>query len=292
MNRKCFAKINLTLDSLYKRDDGYHEIDTIMARIGLFDELEIKPNDKGEFNYSSNLTEICPLEDNLIYKAWKLLKDKTINPGVDVYLKKNIPLAAGLAGGSTDAAEMIKGLNELWNLNLSKKEMQEIGVKLGADIPFFFENSPARAKGIGEILEPFNNTLDMKILLVNDGTEISSAEVYKKLADYGQVENDLIVEKLKNGDNSAIFYFENVMEDVVTDIHPHLLDIKNEFLNNGAEVTLISGSGASIFGIFMDDDSIDNAYKKMREDYEFVEKVELIWQILVYLILVSGVLQS
>lgn len=286
MNRKCFAKINLTLDSLYKRDDGYHEIDTIMARIGLFDELEIKPNDKGEFNYSSNLTEICPLEDNLIYKAWKLLKDKTSNPGVDVYLNKNIPLAAGLAGGSTDAAEMIKGLNELWNLNLSKKEMQEIGVKLGADIPFFFENSPARAKGIGEILEPFNNTLDMKILLVNDGTEISSAEVYKKLADYGHVENDLIVEKLKNGDNSAIFYFENVMEDVVTVIHPHLLDIKNEFLNNGAEVTLISGSGASIFGIFMDDDSIDNAYKKMRENYEFVEKVELIWQILVYLILV------
>lgn len=276
MNRKCFAKINLTLDSLYKRDDGYHEIDTIMARIGLFDELEIKPNDKGEFNYSSNLTEICPLEDNLIYKAWKLLKDKTTNPGVDVYLKKNIPLAAGLAGGSTDAAEMIKGLNELWNLNLSKKEMQEIGVKLGADIPFFFENSPARAKGIGEILEPFTNTLDMKILLVNDGTEISSAEVYKKLADYGQVENDLIVEKLKNGDNSAIFYFENVMEDVVTDIHPHLLDIKNEFLNNGAEVTLISGSGASIFGIFMDDDSIDNAYKNMAKKYEFVEKVELI----------------
>lgn len=286
MNRKCFAKINLTLDSLYKRDDGYHEIDTIMARIGLFDELEIKPNNKGEFNYSSNLTEICPLEDNLIYKAWKLLKDKTPNPGVDVYLKKNIPLAAGLAGGSTDAAEMIKGLNELWNLNLSKKEMQEIGIKLGADIPFFFENSPARAKGIGEILEPFNNTLDMKILLVNDGTEISSAEVYKKLADYGQVENDLIVEKLKNGDNSAIFYFENVMEDVVTDIHPHLLDIKNEFLNNSAEVTLISGSGASIFGIFMDDDSIDNAYKKMAKKYEFVEKVELIWQILVYLILV------
>ena len=276
MNRKCFAKINLTLDSLYKRDDGYHEIDTIMARIGLFDELEIKPNDKGEFNYSSNLTEICPLEDNLIYKVWKLLKDKTTNPGVDVYLKKNIPLAAGLAGGSTDAAEMIKGLNELWNLNLSKKEMQEIGVKLGADIPFFFENSPARAKGIGEILEPFNNTLDMKILLVNDGTEISSAEVYKKLADYGQVENDLIVEKLKNGDNSAIFYFENVMEDVVTDIHPHLLDIKNEFLNNSAEVTLISGSGASIFGIFMDDDSIDNAYKKMAKKYEFVEKVELL----------------
>lgn len=285
MNRKCFAKINLTLDSLYKRDDSYHEIDTIMARISLFDELEIIPNDRGIFNYSSNLETICPVEDNLIYKAWEILKEKTENPGVDVYLKKNIPLAAGLAGGSTDAAEMIKGLNELWNLNLSKKQMMEIGKKLGADIPFFFENSPARAKGIGEILFPFENNLDMKILLVNDGTEISSAEVYKKLRDFGHVENDLIVEKLKKGDHSAIFYFENVMEDVVTDMYPHLLDLKYEFLDYGAEVTLISGSGASIFGIFMDDESLEFAYKKMSEKYEFVKKVELLWQILVYLIL-------
>ena len=285
MNRKCFAKINLTLDSLYKRDDSYHEIDTIMARISLFDELEIIPNDRGIFNYSSNLETICPVEDNLIYKAWEILKEKTENPGVDVYLKKNIPLAAGLAGGSTDAAEMIKGLNELWNLNLSKKQMMEIGKKLGADIPFFFENSPARAKGIGEILFPFKNNLDMKILLVNDGTEISSAEVYKKLRDFGHVENDLIVEKLKKGDHSAIFYFENVMEDVVTDMYPHLLDLKYEFLDYGAEVTLISGSGASIFGIFMDDESLEFAYKKMSEKYEFVKKVELVWQILVYLIL-------
>ena len=285
MNRKCFAKINLTLDSLYKRDDSYHEIDTIMARISLFDELEIIPNDRGIFNYSSNLETICPVEDNLIYKAWEILKEKIENPGVDVYLKKNIPLAAGLAGGSTDAAEMIKGLNELWNLNLSKKQMMEIGKKLGADIPFFFENSPARAKGIGEILFPFENNLDMKILLVNDGTEISSAEVYKKLRDFGHVENDLIVEKLKKGDHSAIFYFENVMEDVVTDMYPHLLDLKYEFLDYGAEVTLISGSGASIFGIFMDDESLEFAYKKMSEKYEFVKKVELVWQILVYLIL-------
>lgn len=285
MNRKCFAKINLTLDSLYKRDDSYHEIDTIMARISLFDELEIIPNDRGIFNYSSNLETICPVEDNLIYKAWEILKEKIENPGVDVYLKKNIPLAAGLAGGSTDAAEMIKGLNELWNLNLSKKQMMEIGKKLGADIPFFFENSPARAKGIGEILFPFENNLDMKILLVNDGTEISSAEVYKKLRDFGHLENDLIVKKLKKGDQSAIFYFENVMEDVVADMHPHLLDIKYEFLDYGAEVTLISGSGASIFGIFMDDESLEFAYKKMSEKYEFVKEVELVWQILVYLIL-------
>lgn len=276
MIRKCFAKINLTLDSLYKRSDGYHEIDTIMVRIGLFDELEIKANDSGDFNYSSNLNSICPVEDNLVYKVWDILKDKTNNPGVDVYLKKNIPLAAGLAGGSTDAAEMIKGLNELWQLNLSKKEMMDIGASIGADIPFFFEDSPSRARGIGEIIDPFKNTLDMKILLVNDGTEISSAEIYKRLDDYGHVENDLIIEKLKNGDHSAIFYFENVMEDVATDLFPHLLDIKSDFLDNNAEVCLISGSGASIFGIFMDDESIENAYIDMKDKYEFVKKVELI----------------
>lgn len=290
MNRKCFAKINLSLDSLYKRSDGYHEIDTIMAPISLFDELIISPNNTGEFTYKSNFN-IGNLKDNLIYKVWDLLKDRTDNPGVDVKLIKNIPLAAGLAGGSTDAAEMIKGLNELWDLKLSKNEMQELGAKLGADIPFFFENSTARAKGIGEILKPFKNNLDMKILLVNDGTEISSAEVYNRLADYGHVENDLIVKKLEEGHHSAIFYFENVMEDVVIDLYPHLLDIRFEFLDLGAEISLISGSGASIFGIFMDDETLDDAYHKVKDKYRFVEKVEIIWQILVCLILVLEVLQ-
>lgn len=286
MIRKCYAKINLSLDSLYSRDDGYHEIDTIMAGIDLYDELEIKANNTGKFNYSSNVEDICPIVDNLIYKVWDILKEKTDNPGVDVYLKKNIPLAAGLAGGSTDAAEMIKGLNDLWNLNLSKQEMMDIGASLGADIPFFFAPSPARARGIGEIIDPFENKLDMKILLVNDGTEISSAEVYKNLADYGHLDNESIIAKLENADYTAIYSFENVMEDVLVKIHPHLIDIKNELLNNGAEVSLVSGSGASIFAIFRDDQSLENAYNKMSKKYKFVKKVELIWQILEYLILV------
>ena len=149
MYRKCFAKINLSLDSLYQRADGYHEIDTIMAPISLYDELIIKPSKDGDFHYSSNIDRICKLEDNLVYKAWDILKNRTKNPGIDVRLIKNIPMAAGLAGGSTDAAEMIKGLNDLWNLSLSKEEMKDIGKILGADIPFFFEESIARARGIG-----------------------------------------------------------------------------------------------------------------------------------------------
>lgn len=283
MKRKCYAKINLSLDSLYQREDGYHEIDTIMARINLFDKLIINKNDSGQFLYSSNNNNIGDLEDNLIYKVWHMLKDRTDNPGLDVKLIKNIPIAAGLAGGSTDAAEMIKGLNELWDLRLSSQEMMDIGARLGADIPFFFTDTPARARGIGEIISPFDNNLDMKILLINDGTHISSAEVYKNLKDYGHIDNGLIVKKLEYGDHSAIFYFENVMEDVVTDLYPHLLDIKGDFLDNGAEVTLISGSGASIFGIFVDDESYNLAYENLKDKYDFVKKVELVWQILGYL---------
>ena len=283
MKRKCYAKINLSLDSLYQREDGYHEIDTIMARINLFDELIINKNDSGQFLYSSNNDSIGDIEDNLIYKVWHMLKDRTDNPGLDVKLIKNIPIAAGIAGGSTDAAEMIKGLNELWNLRLSSQEMMDIGARLGADIPFFFTDTPARARGIGEIISPFDNNLDMKILLINDGTHISSAEVYRNLKDYGHIDNDLIVKKLEYGDHSAIFYFENVMEDVVTDLYPHLLDIKGDFLDNGAEVTLISGSGASIFGIFVDDETYNLAYENLKDKYDFVKKVELVWQILGYL---------
>lgn len=276
MKRKCYAKINLSLDSLYQRDDGYHEIDTIMARINLFDELIINKNDSGQFLYSSNNNNIGDLEDNLIYKVWHMLRDRTDNPGLDVKLIKNIPIAAGLAGGSTDAAEMIKGLNELWDLRLSSQEMMDIGARLGADIPFFFTDTPARARGIGEIISPFDNNLDMKILLINDGTHISSAEVYRNLKDYGHIDNGLIVKKLEYGDHSAIFYFENVMEDVVTDLYPHLLDIKGDFLDNGAEVTLISGSGASIFGIFVDDETYNLAYENLKDKYDFVKKVELV----------------
>lgn len=283
MKRKCYAKINLSLDSLYQRDDGYHEIDTIMARINLFDELIINKNDSGQFLYSSNNNNIGDLEDNLIYKVWHMLRDRTDNPGLDVKLIKNIPIAAGLAGGSTDAAEMIKGLNEIWDLRLSSQEMMDIGARLGADIPFFFTDTPARARGIGEIISPFDNNLDMKILLINDGTHISSAEVYRNLKDYGHIDNGLIVKKLEDGDHSAIFYFENVMEDVVTDLYPHLLDIKGDFLDNGAEVTLISGSGASIFGIFVDDETYNLAYENLKDKYDFVKKVELVWQILGYL---------
>ncbi|MBS5988606.1 4-(cytidine 5'-diphospho)-2-C-methyl-D-erythritol kinase [Anaerococcus hydrogenalis] len=278
MERKCYGKINLSLDSLYKREDGYHEIDTIMTRISLFDKLKIKENNTNEIKIKTNSKVLSDenIESNLIYKAWSLLKDRVKSPGVDVYLEKNIPIAAGLAGGSTNCAEMILALNDLWDLALKDEEIFEIGKKLGADVPFFFLKKSARAQGIGEILSEFKINLDMKILLVNDGTAISSNFVYKRLKDYGTVETEKIIKGLEDSDKSIVKDFKNVMEDVVYENFPHLLDIKNRLENFGASKALLSGSGASIFAVFFDEDQINKAYQSIKDDYKFVERVSLI----------------
>ena len=277
MIRKCYAKINLSLDILSKREDGYHNIDTIMTRIGLFDILEIKKTNDDEFTYESNV-DLGDIEDNLIYKAYKEVKKIAKDKATGIYIKlsKNIPLAAGLAGGSTDCAETIRGLNELWNLKLSNQDMMAIGEKLGADIPFFFLEKSARARGIGEVLTTFVNKAGIKILLINDGTSISSAHVYKKTKLFGHIDTGKIVAGLEAGDFSVVDHFENVMEDVVLRDFPHLVCIKERLVKHGAVKALVSGSGASIFGIFKDDFSLDRAYEKFKDSYEFVRKVDLI----------------
>src|SRR5699024_7432359 len=135
MIKKCYAKLNLSLDSLYKRDDGYHEIDSLMVKISIFDKLEIKRNNDKKIRIFTNSKKLTSIEDNLIYKAWYLLKDEIEDNGVDIRLEKNIPFAAGLAGGSTDCAETLKALNEIWNLGYTKEDLMKKAVKLGADVP-------------------------------------------------------------------------------------------------------------------------------------------------------------
>lgn len=277
MIKKCFAKINLSLDIISKRVDGYHNIDTLMARINLFDKLEIKKSNDDKFTYKSNI-DLGNLEDNLIYKAYDLMKNLAGDraTGISVNLTKNIPVASGLAGGSTNAAETMKALNELWNLGLSNKKLMNEGAKLGADIPFFFLDRAARATGIGEILVPFSIKTPLKILLVNDGTNISSAHVYKNTKVFGHMDNEKIVNDLKKGEWSVVNCFENVMEDVVLRDFPHLVEIKENILNTGAIKSLVSGSGASIFGIFKDEGSLDLAYEELKDSYSLVRKVALI----------------
>lgn len=277
MIKKCFAKINLSLDIISKRPDGYHNIDTLMARINLFDKLEIEKNFDGKFTYESNLN-LGKVEDNLVFKAYEIMKnlagDKAT--GIRVKLSKNIPVAAGLAGGSTNAAETMKALNELWGLGLSKKALMEEGAKLGADIPFFFLDRAARATGIGEILEPFRIKTPLKVLLVNDGTNIASAHVYKNTKLFGHINNIEIAKGLEEGSWAVVNDFENVMEDVVLRDFPHLKAIKENLIDKGAIKAIVSGSGGSIFGIFRDEKNLDSAYDALKDSYYFVRKVDLI----------------
>ena len=277
MIKKCFAKINLSLDIISKRPDGYHNIDTLMARINLFDKLEIEETKDDKFSYESNVN-LGKLEDNLIYKAYETMKSLAGNKatGLRVKLTKNIPIAAGLAGGSTNAAETMKALNELWNLGISRNDLMKAGGKLGADIPFFFLDRAARATGIGEILEPFKIKTPLKILLVNDGTNISSAHVYKNTKLFGHIDNAKIEKGLEAGDWSVVNDFENVMEDVVLKDFANLNPIKENLIKNGAIKALVSGSGASIFGVFRDEDRLNRAFENLKDSYNFVRKVDLI----------------
>lgn len=277
MIKKCFAKINLSLDIISKRADGYHNIDTLMARINLFDELEIEKSPDGKFTYESNVN-LGNVEDNLIFKAYEVMKNLAGDKasGIRVKLTKNIPVAAGLAGGSTNAAETMKALNELWSLGLTKNDLMEAGAKLGADIPFFFLERAARATGIGEILEPFSIKTPLKVLLVNDGTSIASAHVYKNTKLFGHIKTGEIAKSLSQGSWDFVDKFENVMEDVVLRDFPHLKAIKENLTDQGGLKALVSGSGASIFGIFKDENALDRAYESLKDSYNFVRKVDLI----------------
>lgn len=289
MKIKSFAKINLTLDSLYKRNDGYHEIDSIMTKIDLFDTITLEKNSTNTLNLSTNYDDLPTDKSNLVYKTYNILKEYSNGDfGVDIYLDKKIPMAAGLAGGSSNAAYTMIGLNKLYNLGLSKEKLMELAISIGADVPFFFCEKSARARGIGEKLEEFDNNLNMHILLLNDGSKVSSKFVYDRLKDYGHIDNAKIIEYLENGDKKAIHHFENVMENVVYENFKNLKDLRDSLLENGATKALLSGSGASIFAIFDSKDKLDNAKKLY--DLPLVCEVS-IWQILQFLIQALAELQ-
>ena len=169
---KAYGKINLALDVVSKREDGYHNIDTIMQEINLHDLISIETG-RNSFALTCDDSRLELNEDNLVYKAWdQMRKIYDGDPSVNIHIEKNIPLAAGLAGGSTDCAATIKGLNEFWNLNLSIEEMAKIGVELGADVPFFFYGGMQRARGIGERLDKINTNKNYQVVLLSNNNSI------------------------------------------------------------------------------------------------------------------------
>jgi len=250
---KAPAKINFFLEIKNKRADGYHNIKTVMQTISLYDKLFFELTDskvllKCDNKHLSN-------KENIIYKAAQMVKKYyNVNKGVKIYLKKEIPIKAGLGGGSSNAASTLKALVKLWNIETSKYKLEKIAARLGADVPFFLTAGTALCKGIGEIITPLKNIEKLNIVLVNPDFGLSSKDIYKKINFplTSQVKINMIVSSINNGSfrkKEAFNYCFNRFEEFVFPSYPEIAKIK-KVLNELDCVSLLSGSGATVFGIY------------------------------------------
>lgn len=267
---KAYAKINLGLDVLGRLPNGYHEVKMIMQTVGIYDELTFEKADEG-IVITTDSGELPTNEDNLIYRAAKLLMQKyAIDAGIRINLKKNIPIAAGMAGGSTDAAATLKGMNEVFGLGCTEDELKEIGVKIGADVPYCVMGGTALAEGIGEKLTALKNAPQCVLLVAKPGINVSTKYVYEHLdalASYDHPDIDGMVRAISAGNlHGIVSRLGNVLEDVTIPAYPVINDIKKVMLDAGALGSMMSGSGPTVFGIYNDRAGAEEAYNKIKED--------------------------
>ncbi len=269
MKINAHAKINLGLDVLGKRDDGYHEVRMIMQTIGVHDELVIDRCDRPGIYITTDRDDLSAGEDNLIHKAAKLMMDEYgLTGGIKADLKKNIPVAAGLAGGSTDAAATIIAVNKLYGLDLDTDTLMKLGVRIGADVPYCIMGGTALSEGIGEILTKLSPCPLCKVLLAKPSVGVSTAHVYKslRLDIVKHPDIDSIITGIRQKDIGMIARnLGNVLESVTVNEHPVIDRIKNEMSECGALAALMSGSGPTVFGLFKDGDKVKDAYDRLSE---------------------------
>ncbi|MBO4377234.1 MAG: 4-(cytidine 5'-diphospho)-2-C-methyl-D-erythritol kinase [Lachnospiraceae bacterium] len=268
VKRKAYAKINLCLDVLGKREDGYHEVSMIMQTIGLCDDVTLRKQDEG-ISLSVGGSDLPADESNLAFKAAKLMKDTyDIKEGVKISLKKNIPIAAGLAGGSSDAAAVMLGMNELFNLGIDKDELCKLGVKIGADVPYCIKGGTYLAQGIGEKLTPLPKAPGATILIAKPDISVSTKEVYTAL-NVGELKAHPDVDGMtkaivRHDLDGVIERMGNVLENVTIKSFPVIDEIKQLMKENGAENALMSGSGPTVFGIFYDQRDAAECFGKVK----------------------------
>lgn len=257
---KAPAKINIGLNIVSKRDDGFHNLETLFYPIyDLYDELIFEDFDRFEFNNELSF-------ENIIVKAVKLLEKHTKkNIPIKITLKKNIPIGAGLGGGSSDAAAVLKTINEILELNLSKIELAVIALDLGSDVPFFLKGKSAVGKSRGEILTDVNLNIGYPILLVNPGIHVSTKEAFSQINPSPAEFNYDEIVKIPVQDYRN--YIINDFEQSVFKMHPEIESIKKTLYSAGAMFALMSGSGSTIYGIFEDIDNAKNASEQFPENY-------------------------
>lgn len=268
---KARAKINLTLDVLGKREDGYHDIKMIMQTVNLYDNIYIKKIKGNEIKLSTNLKWLPTDNKNLAYRAADLIRKKySINEGIFIEIKKRIPVAAGLAGGSSDAAAVLIGMRTLFQLKVSIKELITIGKELGADVPYCIMRGTALAEGIGDILTRLPKCPDFYVILAKPPISVSTQSIYKSLDNeviQKRPDTDAVIEAIKLGDKNKIASnLYNVMEIVTTKKYPVIKDFKNFLLQKGALGVVMSGSGPTVFGLFDDKEIARQAYYRLKVD--------------------------
>ncbi|MCR8645871.1 4-(cytidine 5'-diphospho)-2-C-methyl-D-erythritol kinase [Paenibacillus sp. N1-5-1-14] len=266
---KAPAKINLSLDVLSKRADGYHDVEMIMTMVDLADRIEMQELPRDTIIISSQAGYIPLDEKNLAFQAAKLIKDHCgVKKGVYIHLDKKIPVAAGLAGGSSDAAATLRGLNRLWGLGLGTTELQKLGEKLGSDVPFCVTGETAIARGRGEILEPIENPIQCWVILAKPPINVSTAEVYGKL-DASKIVSHPSTQRVAD----AIKYKQfdelcqglgNVLEEVTLDLYPEVRHLKECMQKLGADGVLMSGSGPTVFGLVSKESKVARIYNGLR----------------------------
>lgn len=280
MRYKANAKINLSLDVTGVRENGYHDVRMIMQSIELCDYLEIEVNNSGRIELTCSNPEIECDKSNLIYKAADKLINKAVdeeiidkNTGVTISLQKNIPIAAGLAGGSTDAAATLVGLNEELGLGYSSSELRGLGVTLGADIPFCIEGGTYLSEGIGEVLSKLKDAPDCFIVLVKPDINVSTKFVYDNLIlneETVHPDVDAMLNAIETGSIKRVAdCLDNLLATVTEKEYPIIVDIKNILKENGALNAIMSGSGPTVFGLFDDEEKAKEALSILGSKVEF-----------------------
>lgn len=275
MKINSYAKINLSLDVLGLREDGYHNIDTIMNLIDLHDIMDINRNHTNELNLSSNNPDFPTDETNLIYKIFENLKKfRDINYGYDVFVDKQIPISAGLAGGSSNACEFLMYVNDDLSLNLSDQEIKEICRLTGADTFYFTNKKCVRATGIGNEFVRLSDFSNKNIIIVNNGMSISSKDVYDNLKESNGGLGKVSV-AIDSRDYETFYKVAfNTMESVSEKLVEEISIIKEQLNDLGANLSLMSGSGPTVFGIFENTQDYENCYNKLKDKYKYVFKTK------------------
>ncbi len=270
---KARAKINLGLDVIGRRENGYHDVRMVMQTVGLYDRIIMTKIPEEDIRIKTNIGFLPVNENNLVYKAIMLMKNKyKLDGGIEVDLNKFIPVAAGMAGGSSDAASALFGMNRLYDLNIPMKELMNIGVEIGADVPYCLMRGTALAEGIGEKLTRLSDMPFCHILIAKPPVNVSTKLVYEKL-DSTQVKShpdiDGIIEAIKLKDVALVASrMGNVLESVTVPLYPVIDSIKRDMIEHGAINAMMSGSGPTVFGIFPDEQSMIACQQFLRQKGE------------------------